>query len=120
MITTLSHILKNECPNCHKGKIFKDNSIFFQFSLPKMNSSCNSCGFNFQKEPGFFFGAMYVNYGLTCAESIATYCISQLFFEKTFDLRIIPIIALVIILLTPLNLRLARLVWIYMFKNYTK
>lgn len=119
MSTILSHILKNECPNCYKGKVFNENSIFFKINLPKMNNTCNSCGFKFQKEPGFFFGAMYVNYGLTCAEAIVTYCVAQFFYEKTFDLTIIPIIAIVIILLTPFNLRFSRLAWIYMFRNYS-
>lgn len=115
----LKHILNNECPNCHKGKVFNEKNIFVNVKLPKMNKTCSNCGFRFEKEPGFFFGAMYVNYGLTCAEAIATYCVAQLFFEKTFDLTIIPIIALVIILLTPFNLRFSRLVWIYMFRNYS-
>jgi hypothetical protein len=38
---------------------------------------------------------MYVNYGLTVAQG-ATYVIAQFFFKETFDLRIIPIIAVVI------------------------
>jgi uncharacterized protein (DUF983 family) len=113
------HILKNECPNCNKGKVFKDKNIFLNFSFPKMNEYCSHCHSKFQKEPGYFFGAMYINYGLNVAQGIATYCIAQFFFEKRFDLRIIPIIATVIIALTFFNLRLSRLIWIYMFKNYS-
>ncbi|OMQ11193.1 DUF983 domain-containing protein [[Flexibacter] sp. ATCC 35103] len=120
MSSALTHILSNECPICHKGKVFKDKNIFLNFSLPKMNEYCSHCNYKFQKEPGYFFGAMYVNYGLTVAQAITTYCIAQFFFEKNFDLRIIPIIAVVIILLTSFNLRFSRLAWIYMFKDYTK
>ena len=119
MSNTLIHILKNDCPHCHQGKIFKENSIFFKFSFPKMNEYCSHCNYKFKKEPGFFFGAMYVSYGLTVAQGIATYVISSFFFQETFDLRIIPIIMAVIIALSPLNIRLSRLLWIYMFKNYS-
>ncbi|EJL67114.1 DUF983 domain-containing protein [Flavobacterium sp. CF136] len=119
MSNTLIHILKNECPNCHKGKVFKDKNIFLNFGFPKMNEHCSHCNYKFQKEPGYFFGAMYVNYGLTVAQAIATYCVAQFFFEKTFDLRIIPIIAGVIITFSFFNLRFSRLLWIYMFKNYS-
>lgn len=119
MANSLTHILSNECPVCHKGKVFKDKNILLNFGFPKMNETCSQCHYKFQKEPGFFFGAMYVNYGLTVAQGIATYCIAQFFFEKTFDLRIIPIIAAVIILFTSFNLRFSRLAWIYMFKDYT-
>ncbi|WP_163398200.1 DUF983 domain-containing protein [Flavobacterium fluviatile] len=119
MSNSLIHILKNECPHCHKGKVFKDKNIYLNFGFPKMNETCSHCHYKFQKEPGFFFGAMYVNYGLTVAQGITTYCIAQFFFENTFDLRIIPIIAFVIILLTSFNLRFSRLAWIYIFKDYT-
>jgi hypothetical protein len=60
---------------------------------------------------------MYVNYGLTVAQGIATYVIAQFFFSETFDLRIIPIIAVVIIAMASINIRLPRLLWIYMFKK---
>lgn len=119
MSNTLLHILNNECPHCQQGKVFKEKSIFFKFSLPKMNEHCPHCNYKFQKEPGYFFGAMYVNYGLTVAQGIATYVIAHFFFKETFDLRIIPIIMAVIIALTPFNLRFSRLLWIYMFKNYS-
>jgi len=118
MSHSIVHILKNECPNCHQGKVFKDKSLFFSIGFPKMNEYCSHCHFKFEKEPGYFFGAMYVNYGLTVAQSLITYFIASLFFEETFDLRIIPIIAAVIISLSFFNIRFSRLLWIYMFKNY--
>lgn len=119
MSSTIAHILNNDCPHCHQGKIFKEKSIFFKFGFPKMNSHCSHCQYKFEKEPGFFFGAMYVSYGLTVAESIATYVIAQFFFDKAFDLRLIPIIGVVILAMASFNIRLSRLLWIYMFKNYS-
>jgi hypothetical protein len=79
-----------------------------------MNEYCSHCHYKFEKEPGYF-GAMYVNYGLTVAQSIATYGIAQFFFQERFE--IIPIIAFVIIALASFNIRLSRLLWIYMFKT---
>lgn len=84
-----------------------------------MNQYCPHCQYKFEKEPGYFFGAMYVNYGLTVAQGIATYLIAQQFFTELFDLRIIAIIGLVILSMAPFNIRLSRLLWIYMFKNYS-
>ena len=119
MSNSIVHILNNDCPHCLKGKVFNEKSIFFNFGFPKMNEYCSHCNYKFEKEPGYFFGAMYVNYGLTVAQGIATYVIAQFFFTETFDLRIIPIIAIVIIAMASINLRLSRLLWIYMFKNYS-
>lgn len=84
-----------------------------------MNEYCQHCNFKFEKEPGYFFGAMYVNYGLSVAQGIATYVIAHFFFEQTFDLRMIPIIMAVMLALSTFNIRLSRLIWIYMFKNYS-
>jgi len=112
------HIFKNECPNCHKGKIFKDKSLF-TFGFPKMHDACSSCHTKFNKEPGYFFGAMYMNYMLNVAQGITVYFLARPFFKEAFDLRIFPIIAGVLILLTFFNIRVARLMWIYIFKNYS-
>lgn len=119
MSNVIAHILNNDCPHCHEGKVFNEKSIFFTIGFPKMNQLCSHCQFKFEKEPGYFFGAMYVNYGLTVAHSIATYVIAHFFFTETFDLRIIPIIGVVIITMASFNIRLSRLLWIYMFKNYS-
>ena len=120
MLQSLYHIFRNECPNCHKGKVFADKSFFFSLGFPKMNDYCSHCNTKFEKEPGYFFGAMFVNYGLTVGQGIITYAIASPFFDKTFDLRIIPIIATVIVLLSCFNIRLSRMIWIYLFKNYSR
>jgi uncharacterized protein (DUF983 family) len=117
MALTIFHLLNNKCPNCHKGNIFKDKSLF-RFWFPKMNDHCSHCETKFNKEPGYFFGAMYVNYALNVAQGITTYFLAKPFFTETFDLRMFPIIAGVLLLLTFFNIRLSRLVWIYIFRNY--
>jgi len=70
-------------------------------------------------EPSFFYGAMYVNYGITVALSIAVFVITKLALD--FDL-LQSFIAVVVALfvLAPLNLRLSRILWINMFVNYEK
>lgn len=32
-----------------------------------MNDRCHVCGLNFNREPGYFLGAMYISYGLGLA-----------------------------------------------------
>lgn len=120
MTNNIIGILKNECPNCSKGKVFRNGLINFGLGFPKMNDNCPNCNFKFEKEPGFFFGAMFVNYALGAAEALITYFLVFSFFEKTFDLRIFPIIVFVIILFSILNIKLSRMIWIYIFKNYSK
>lgn len=45
------------CPFCGRGKLFRG---FFA-----MHDNCPVCGKSFQREPGFFLGSIYFNYGLT-------------------------------------------------------
>tara|TARA_B100000780_G_scaffold253617_1_gene201279 strand:- start:735 stop:953 length:219 start_codon:yes stop_codon:yes gene_type:complete len=68
-------------------------------------------------EPSFFFGAMYVNYGITVALSIATFTIATLFFNLILLESFAAIIG-VLLALAPLNLRLSRIIWINMFVSY--
>jgi uncharacterized protein (DUF983 family) len=119
MFNNIYHILRNDCPNCKNGKVFRDKSFYFSIGFPKMNPFCSNCNFKFEKEPGYFFGAMFVNYALGVGEGLITYFIAHPFFEETFDLRIIPIISIVLLLLSCLNIRLSRMIWIYLFKNYS-
>jgi uncharacterized protein (DUF983 family) len=49
------------CPRCRMGKIFR-TSIFRIF--PKMNERCPVCGLKFEREQGYFLGAMYFSYAL--------------------------------------------------------
>jgi hypothetical protein len=38
-----------------------------------MHRECPSCGVKFEREPGFFLGSIYVNYGLTSLIVVITY-----------------------------------------------
>ncbi|MDO6803865.1 DUF983 domain-containing protein [Wenyingzhuangia sp. 1_MG-2023] len=120
MFKSIKQMLNNECPHCHKGRVFEKSNNLFSIQFPKMQVSCDHCHSKYQKEPGFFIGAMYVSYGLTVAEALCTYILTRPFFEKALDLRVIPIIALVIVLLTFFNIRMSKMIWIYMFKNYSR
>jgi uncharacterized protein (DUF983 family) len=49
------------CPRCRAGKIFQ-TSIFRIF--PRMHERCPACGLKFEREQGYFLGAMYFSYGI--------------------------------------------------------
>jgi uncharacterized protein (DUF983 family) len=119
MLSSVCHIFNNDCPNCHKGKVFADKSFFFSIGFPKMNTHCSHCNFKFEKEPGYFFGSMFVSYGIAVLEGLLTYFLIRPFFDSNFDFWMFPIIAVVLLSLTFFNIRLSRMIWIYMFKNYS-
>ena len=49
------------CPRCRTGKIYC-TSIFRIF--PRMNARCPECGLKFEREQGYFLGAMYFSYAI--------------------------------------------------------
>jgi uncharacterized protein (DUF983 family) len=59
--STLSDIIHQRCPRCRMGTMFR-SSIFRGF--PKMNERCPVCDLKFEREEGYFLGAMYISYGL--------------------------------------------------------
>jgi uncharacterized protein (DUF983 family) len=59
--STLKDIFRQRCPRCRMGGIFL-YSIFWGF--PKMRQRCPVCDLRFQREEGYFLGAMYISFGL--------------------------------------------------------
>ena len=110
-------ILKGKCPRCHEGDFFKYPFTFNPSKITKLHKTCSHCGFNYMIEPSFFYGAMYVNYGLTVAIGVITFIITRLFLELTLLQSFISVL-FILLLLAPLNLRLSRILWINMFVKF--
>lgn len=111
-MSAIIDIITEKCPKCGKGHVFnrKGNPLLFQ--MPRMNEHCSECNHKFEKEPGYFFGSMFVSYAIAVAEMIIFF-----FLIHSFEDRIpvlILMIALLSILLSTFNFRLSRMVWIYM------
>jgi hypothetical protein len=68
-------------------------------------------------EPSFFFGAMYVAYALSVGVSMLVFLIGSglLGFEI---LKSIVAVGVILVVLTPLLLRISRMIWINFFVSY--
>jgi len=107
-------VFKGKCPKCKSEKIFNKKGNLLLFKIPKMNSKCRNCGFLFDKESGFFFGAMFVSYALIVAEAIALFIILNALLGFSFINTCIGIILLITLIAT-INYRFSRIIWIYLF-----
>jgi len=77
-----------------------------------MNEDCPVCGLHFEREPGYFTGAMYVSYALGIAATAPVYFV-MLFME--FDgLTILAVSTAVVAVLFPLLFRYSRVFWLYL------
>jgi uncharacterized protein (DUF983 family) len=90
------------CPVCGEGKIFRG-----WFS---MNPTCASCGADFEREPGFFLGSIYINYGVTAL--LITGAFFALYFFSSISPRVVLWSLVAFCLLFPLwFFRFARSLW---------
>jgi ribosomal protein S27AE len=63
--TMLGRALRLRCPRCGEGILF--------LGWFHMRSRCDWCGLIYEREPGFFLGSIYVNYGLTAMLTTVAY-----------------------------------------------
>ncbi len=115
--TKLYSIFKYKCPRCHEGEVFKDRNPYHLSKLFSMEETCSNCELKYEFEPGVFYGAMYVSYGLGVAMFVATFIIMNLIYEPEV-LDIIIALSVLLIVLTPLFSRLSRIIWLNLFIKY--
>ena len=85
----------------------------------KMHERCSNCNTKYKIEPSFFYGSMYVSYGVGIAFAVAAFVISYGFLGTSLMVGFIAIIITMIGFL-PVILRLSRNIWINLFLNYDK
>ena len=115
--TKLYSVLSNKCPHCHKGNFFETNNPYELRKFSHMNSRCPICNEDFKREPGYYFGATYVSYGLTVGFGIALFVLLCVIFSVDV-ISFLFIFSLILLILLPLFYRLARLIWINLFVSY--
>ena len=71
--TKLYSITKGKCPKCHEGDFFRFGFTFNPSKVTKIHDNCSNCNLKYMLEPSFFYGAMYINYGITVAISVIAF-----------------------------------------------
>jgi uncharacterized protein (DUF983 family) len=115
----LNSILTGSCPKCQNESMYVDQNPLHLMNVLKMNDHCSHCKLKYQIEPSFFYGAMYVSYGLNVAIGIVAFIVSFVFFKMSLKFSFIAIIASIVILY-PLVLRWSRNIYINMFVSFDK
>ncbi len=106
-------MLEGKCPRCQSGKVFIHKAIGTSFM--QMHTNCPVCNLQFEIEPGFFWGAMYVSYAITCAILLILGA-AILFIGNNPDFWVyIGIIIPTFILASPFTYRYSRIMMLYWF-----
>jgi uncharacterized protein (DUF983 family) len=75
LLSMLSAGLRLRCPRCNVGALYR--RVF------SMNSYCPHCGLKFEREQGYFVGAIYINYAATVAIAVPGFFILDAFTNMT-------------------------------------
>jgi uncharacterized protein (DUF983 family) len=102
----LRRALRLRCPACGQTAIFRP----WSFRMPE---ECAHCRLALESEPGFYLGAIYVNYGVTSVAILVTYAV------MTFALQIsakhkLAVCGAIAVILPVLMFRHARSLWLAM------
>jgi uncharacterized protein (DUF983 family) len=107
-----SAALHAKCPRCRRGDLFANS--MYGFKTQVMHKECSYCGLRYEREPGYFYVAMFVSYALTTLQMIAigvlTYMITK---EDDSPWIYMATIFTGIILLSPFNYRYSRVILLY-------
>ncbi|WP_082489514.1 DUF983 domain-containing protein [Pedobacter sp. Leaf176] len=107
-------VLQCKCPRCRKGDIFTGSA--YSFKLQKTNINCPVCNLKFEREPGFFYVAMFVSYAMNVAEiitiGVAAYVLGlPLVYENLW--YYVGFILAGVLLLSPINYRYSRVILLH-------
>ena len=117
--TKLYGIVKGKCPRCNEGDFFKYGFTINPAKITQLHQRCSKCDLKYMIEPSFFFGAMYITYGITVAIAIAIFLLTKVILGLSLVQSFISVFT-VLLVLAPFNLRLARVIWIHMFVSFDK
>src|SRR5262245_17416718 len=105
MLGCLGGIVRQRCPRCRQGAMFR--------GLFTMNDPCPVCGLLFEREEGYFLGAMYVSYILSSALLVPFYFVAIAALPSWNTVVIALLLWVPYLPFVPAVVRYSRVIWIY-------
>ena len=100
----LGAMLRLRCPRCLDGRLWR--------RFLTMNERCPTCGLEFEREPGYFTGAMVVSYGLA-VPVLGALVIGLMTIGGLDAVQALLIGDAIYLALVPFIFRYSRVVWLH-------
>lgn len=117
--TKLYSILNFKCPVCHEGEFFQAHPYVLS-KVGDLHANCPVCGVKYEKEIGFYTGAMYVSYAIGVAVFATVWVAMGVLFPELGVGAQITTIALVMLAGSPLFYALSKIIWANLFFSFDK
>jgi uncharacterized protein (DUF983 family) len=106
-------IIHARCPRCRVGKIF--GNPMYSLSGQKIQQQCGHCGLVYEREPGYFYAAMYVSYAFIVAELVTVAMAIYILTRSENPWLYLVIMLTIVALLAPFNFRYSRVLLLHWF-----
>ena len=116
--TKLYSILKFKCPRCHKGEFLESRNVYNLKKAGNLREKCDCCALKYSREPGFYFGAMFVSYALGVALFVTIWVAIAILYPEYSAELLLGIIIGAIIILGPYLYALSKIIWANLFFHY--
>jgi uncharacterized protein (DUF983 family) len=117
-------IFKMKCPNCRKGNMFIQKTIFPLGKMLQMPERCPVCGQKMELEVGFYYGTGYVSYALSVGMLGVVFVLYWFIFGLSYKdssvFYALGTAVAVVLLLQPWLMRISRVLYLYGFVKYGK
>ena len=100
--TRLYSILNFKCPRCHKGEFLESRNVYNLKKAGNLREKCDRCNLKYSREPGFYFGAMFVSYALGVALFVTIWVATAVLYPEYSSELLLGIIIGSIIILGPI------------------
>jgi uncharacterized protein (DUF983 family) len=97
--------LRQRCPVCRRGSIFRGSLT--------TNERCPVCGIVFEREEGYFVGAMYFSYALSIPLLALLFFGGMQLLPGWPDMAVAGLALAIFLPLVPLIFRYSRVLWIH-------
>ena len=112
--SVIAAMVEERCPRCRQGKMFT-YPVYKVSRFDQMYEHCPVCGFRYEIELGFFWGAMYMSYGLSVG-IVVLVGVGLYFLANDPPIWVYMIaVASITLLFTPWMFRFARVMMLYFF-----
>jgi uncharacterized protein (DUF983 family) len=102
----LRSIFGQRCPRCRRGAIFSGRGWI------AVHARCPECGLKYEREQGYFVGAMYVSYALAIPPYLAIVSALWLWADWSYQWSLLGAVV-AYLPAVPLAMRFSRVLWIY-------
>lgn len=113
----LYSILFGVCPKCQNESMYREKNPYIITETLKINDHCSHCKTKYRLEPSFFYGSMYVSYGVGVAFAVASFVITYLIIGTSLMTSFYGIVGTLVVFM-PIIMRLSRNIWINLFMSY--